>query len=109
MITNIKNKAFFAKYPHKIEDLCSPHLIESKKIFVVEKIIELTNMEYENFITDLCVERHFIEKNASLCYIDDNDVWHCLLVKEIYRDYGVLVQSDKCIFPKYAAYYEKKT
>ncbi len=106
MVKSIKDTAFFVKQPRIIEDLNFPLSFESKKKFVIEKTIELSDIEYENFITDLRVERYFIEENAHLCYIDEKDVYHCILIKE-FNNSGILVQSDKSSFSKYVALYKK--
>lgn len=96
--------AFFVEYPFRIEDLMRPHLPEWRKPYVVEHEISLGKIDYENFITDLCVDRWFIEKYAHLCSIDENGVWHCLLVRHKGKSEGVLVMSEGRVFPKWAAY-----
>ena len=97
--------AHFISYPYRIEDLRKPHLAAQEEPFVIEKTVELKKIDYENFIADLCVDRWFIEENAKLCFVDDEDVWHCILIRQIGKTDGVLVQSDGCVFAKYAAYY----
>lgn len=96
--------AFFVKLSFRLEDLQRPHLASHRKPYVVEKTVELEEIDYENFITDLCVERWFIEENASLCRIDEDDVWHCILARQQGRTDGVLVMSEGRDFPKWAAY-----
>lgn len=96
--------AFFVEYPFRIEDLIRPHLSEWLKSYIVEKEIGLGKIDYENFITDLCVDRWFIEKYTHLCSIDENGVWHCLLVSQKGKSGGVLVMSEGRVFPKWAAY-----
>jgi hypothetical protein len=44
-----------------------------------------------------------------LCYIDENEIWHCLFVKQKGSNKGILVQPDGCNFTKYAAYYNEDT
>ena len=96
--------AFFVEYPFRIEDLIRPHLSEWVKPYIVETEIRLGKIDYENFITDLCVDRWFIEKYTHLCSIDENGVWHCLLVSQKGKSEGVLVMSEGRVFPKWAAY-----
>lgn len=96
--------AFFIEYPHRIEDLMRPHLPEQRKPFVVERKVSLGKIDYENFITDLCVDRWFIEKYSRLCHIDEAGVWHCVLVKQNGASDGILVMSDGAVYPKWAAY-----
>ena len=96
--------AFFVSMPFQIEDLKRPHLISQQKPYIIEKTIELEEIDYENFITDLCVDRWFIEDNAKLCRIDENGAWHCLFIYEQGKLDGILVMSDGQVFPKWAAY-----
>lgn len=96
--------AFFVEYPYRIEDLMRPHLSEWRKPYKVELVIDLRKIDYENFITDLCVDRWFIEKHTHLCRIDDNGLWHCILVKQKGKNGGVLVMSAGKVFPRWAAY-----
>ena len=96
--------AHFISYPHHIDDLQKVSIANQQKPFVIEKTIELRKYEYENFITDLCIDRCFIEENSSLCKIDNKGIWHCLYIKQVGKNDGVLVMSDGAVFPKYAAY-----
>lgn len=96
--------AFFVEYPFRIEDLIKPHLLEHQKPYIVEKEIRLSKIDYENLITDLCVDRWFIEKYSYLCKIDENGVWHCILARQRGKTDGILIMSDGRVFPKWAAY-----
>jgi hypothetical protein len=97
--------AFFVNLPFTIKDLKSLHLCNKRKPFIVMKIIELSNIAYINFITDLTAERWYIENNKALCFIDKDSLWHCLLVRKCRGHNGVLVMSEGKDYPKYAAYY----
>ena len=102
-------QAVFLLFPQRIEDLCRPHCMKYLKPFCIEKTIQLNQMDYENFITDFCVERWFIEQYAHLCYVDEvTGIWHCLLIQQERKKNGILVQSDGCSFPKHAGYFEWK-
>jgi hypothetical protein len=103
MMTNLPS-ALFIKHPIRIGDLIKPHTLHERKPFVVEKVISLSKIEYENFVTDLCVDRWFIEKYTNICRIDSDSVWHCILVKQKGGKDGVLVMSEGEVFPKWAAY-----
>ena len=103
--TDFYNTNIFIRYPHRIEELKKLHLPEQRQPFVIEKTINLKKIDYENFITDLCVDRWFIQENAKLCCVDKSDVWHCILIRRIGKTDGVLVQSDGCDFAKHAAYF----
>jgi hypothetical protein len=96
--------AHFISYPHSINDLQKPFIAQLEKPFVIEKIITLKKYDYENFITDLCADRGFIEENNILCRVDNEGIWHCLYIKQIGKNEGILVMSDGAVFPKYAAY-----
>jgi hypothetical protein len=96
--------AFFVEYPYKIEDLMRPHFSEWRKPYIVKKEIKLGKMDYENFTTDLCVDRWFIEKYTHLCQIDEEGVWRCILVRQKGKPDGILVMSEGRVFPKWAAY-----
>ncbi len=98
-------KAFFVENPYQISDLKRLHLLERRKAFIVEKCILLNITDYENFITDLTVDRWFIEEYKRLCFIDAESIWHCILVKQKEKSDGVLVMSDGRTFPKWAAYW----
>ena len=96
--------AYFVLRPFRLEDLLRPHPIERRKPYRVEKTIRLAKIDFTNFVTDLCVDRWFIEENAGLCGIDSYGVWHCILVRQRGKADGVLVMSDGCDYPKWAAH-----
>lgn len=99
----MKGHAFFVVRPRVIQDLRKPHFIEEERSFTVMKEIILPWIDYENFITDLLVDRQFLEDHASLCSIDVADV-NCLFIKPRKRDEGILVVPDGA-FVYMAAYY----
>lgn len=99
--------AYFVKLPFRLEDLRRPHLISDEKSYVVVKTITLNVIDYENFVTDLTVERWFIEENRALCRVDANGLWNCLLVRRRGSLDGVLVMSDDSDYPLWAAYLEQ--
>ena len=71
--------AFFIKRPRRIEDLRRVHPTEQERKYETAKVITLAKTDYENFVTDLLVDRRFLEDNASLCSGDGN-VIRCLKV-----------------------------
>ncbi|CFX96979.1 MULTISPECIES: DUF6329 domain-containing protein [Clostridia] len=107
-MNDFHSTAFFVKHPFRIEDLKVPHRYEMRKRFAVVKTVELSKIDYDNFIADLYVDRTFIEENKGLCRIDEDGVWLCLLVKRRGQSDGVLVMPDGRDYPKYAAYYPGK-
>ena len=44
--------AFFVEYPFLIEDLIKPHSPHQQKPYIVEKVIRLGKIDYENFIME---------------------------------------------------------
>ncbi len=107
-MNDFHSTAFFVKDPSRIEGLKVPHRYEMRKRFAVVKTVELSKIDYDNFIADLYVDRTFIEENKGLCRIDEDGVWLCLLVKRRGQSDGVLVMPDGRDYPKYAAYYPGK-
>lgn len=99
--------AYFVKLPFRLEDLKRLHLLSDEQPFVVEKTIALAAIDYENFVTDMTVERWFIEENRNLCRVDANGIWHCLFIRQRGRPDGVLVMSDGRDYPLWAAYIEQ--
>jgi len=102
--------AYFVSYPYSLDDLKKPHIVSRRKPYIIEKEITLGKIDYENFITDLCVDREYIEVNSSLMKIDETGTWHCILVRQKNKHDGILVMSDGNVFPKWAAYlYHKES
>ncbi len=100
--------AYFVKQPFRIQDLIRLHVYRCRQPFMVEKVVELSKIDFENFITDFTVDRWYIEKNKRLCRIDSKGVWHCILVRRRGWQGGVLVMPDGADYPKYAAYCPEK-
>ena len=76
--------------------------------FVVEKVIELENCEFESYLDDILQDKDFIEENAGLMYVDDEEKWHAILVTSKEADFGILVQSEGHSYARYSAYVLKK-
>lgn len=100
----MKGTAYFVKYPSRKEDLLRPHLLEDRRAYEIVKTINLRAIDYKNFITDLRIEREYLEDNASLCSEDSAGVCHCILVKQQEGSDGVLVVPDACGYVIWAAY-----
>ena len=82
----------FIRYPRTIGDLMQPHLFEQEREYRIVKTIELGEMDYENFITDMLADRQFIEDNATLCSL--GEVWQCLLIRQRGCSDGILVMPE---------------
>jgi hypothetical protein len=112
MDNKIMGSAHFMRNARRIDDLTEfrrdcIHKRASPRLFVVEKVIELSKIDYENFTSDLLADRQFIDENLSLMFTDGN-VWHCLLaVQKGGFGMGVLIESKKMNYPMYTALYRK--
>lgn len=106
--------AYFMRDARRLDDLkryrkdCIKKRSDGKA-YVVEKIIKLESLDYENFCEDLLVSRGFIEENLYMMFVDNKKVWHCLLITEAGKtDTGILIESKKMEFPMYTALYQKQ-
>jgi len=99
-----EQSAFFVEHPKTIESLRRPHFSEQRRRFVVEKKVYLTKIRYENFISDMCIRRQFLERHSCRCGIDENGICHCILVMQKGRTDGILVMSGESGIPECAAY-----
>ena len=97
-------RAYFVKHPSRVEDLWRPHLLTDRVACVIEKIVALPRIDYENFITDMTVEREFLEKYAYLCRPRRDGPIRGILVRRRGRSDGVLVLPDPEGFVLWAAY-----
>lgn len=61
--------------------------------YEIVKTINLAGIDYENYITDMVIDRQFLEDNASLC--GKEEVIRCLLVKHRKTGEGILVVPDE--------------
>ena len=69
--------AYFVSRPRVFADLFRPHLIEEERPYRIVKTVTLPAIDYENFITDLLVDRPFIEAFLPLCTAPGD----CLLIR----------------------------
>ena len=81
--------AYFVDKPRTIDDLMQPHRIEAERPFQIVKIIQLSGIDYTNFITDMLADRSYIEENYSLCS-SSGSVLQCLLIKQKGKKGGIL-------------------
>ena len=102
---NYYGYAYFVERPRRIEDLMVPHPIEKEHPFRIVTEIQLSAIDYENFITDMLADRQFIEDHGRRC--KKGEVWDCLLVRRRGQPNGVLVMPDSGCFVGCAAYYFK--
>lgn len=82
--------AYFVDKPRTINDLMQPHRVEAERPFEIVKTIQLNGIDYTNFITDMLVDRSYLEENCHLCGKTDT-VIRCLLIKQRGKKGGILV------------------
>jgi len=95
----------------ELEDYRTECISRGKKPqrYVIEKVIALSKLEFENFSFDLLMPRQFIADNIPLMTVDANNFWHCLLVvQKGNEDIGILVECRKKQAPTYTALYKKQ-
>ena len=98
--------AYFVERPRRIEDLMVPHLIEKERPYRIVTEIQLSAIDYENFIADMLADRQFIEDHGRRC--KKSEVWDCLLVRRRGQSDGILVMPEDGNFVGCAAYYFEK-
>lgn len=101
-------KASFKRKAAGIDELKDRKCDEKNtNYFVVDKVIELTRLKYEEFAKNLLTDFDFIEDNTEFMYIDTERVLHTILIKEEGKFDGILVESEGYNYARYAAYYEE--
>lgn len=74
-------------------------------MYRIEKIIELTDEEYNIFSNDLLEDAKIIIENKELMF-EKFGTWHCILIKPESRNEGILAQASGYDYPRYSAYLE---
>jgi hypothetical protein len=75
-----------------------------KQEFIIEKIIDLTPLKYKEFCKELLFDKDFIAENIDYMQIDQEGIWHCLLVRTDSENMeGILVQSEGYSYARYAS------
>ena len=99
---DIHGFAYFVERPRRLEDLLRPHLIEWERPYRIVTAVQLPEIGFENFVTDMLADRKFIEDYGKRCKV--GDVWACLLVQQRGHTDGVLVLPEQGCFVSWAAY-----
>jgi hypothetical protein len=73
----------------------------------IEKVVTLQINEFRKFEDRLLDNYDFITENKELMYIDEDGVWHAILITAKEVDYGIVVQSEGYDYARYAAYISK--
>ena len=97
-----KTFAPFVKHPRTIGDLLHP--VAEERRFKIAEVVVLQAIDYENFITDMLVDRPFLNSNLFGCI--DGDTWYCVFVTQSGSKDGVLVlpEGDHVDYAAYLAY-----
>ena len=95
---------YFSRWPRTIKDLKKLHAPEEELPFTIVKTIVLSAIDYENFRTDLTVDRGFMEENAALCR-KGAPCPDCLLIKRAKCADGILVVPEQGRFVGMATYF----
>lgn len=94
--------AYFIRRPRRFEDLFIPYSVDQETPYRIDRIVELNEMNYGNFITDFLVERAFLEAESlpvhGVCAA-------CVLVRQSGSKDGVLIQPECGGRVAWAAYY----
>ena len=99
------DKALFTRKAVDIDELKRRTGQEHEKNhFVIEKVVELSEKEFDEFADDLLEDKDFIRDNIESMYVDPNDIWHCILVKAKGRNDGVSIQSSGYSYVRYGSY-----
>ena len=103
MIKRLWGEAAFIYRPRTLNELKESANMEHRKKYQIVKVIELSSIDYTNFITDMLADRLFIEENEELCSYEHP--WKCLLVKDKSSQGGILVMPFNKAFVGWAAIY----
>ena len=95
----MQEKAYFVFRPRTAADLSIENSAGKWKKYRIVKTVCLSQIDFENFETDLLADRQFIEDNAALCTEPED----CLLVTSHRRQPEYLVFPWHCCFVHYAA------
>ena len=96
--------AYFVRQPRRLKDLFVLHTVDRERRYEIVKTITMPVIDYENFISDMTVDRSYLEKNASLCTTDG--IWKCLLIRRENHGDGILVIPLDKLWVGWAAYYQ---
>lgn len=107
IVTIAQKKASFTRLPRWSAEIKWLDLAENLRPFTIERTIILQRDHFINFLTDMTVERQFLKRNHHHCRIDDEEVWHCLLVTSQGYKEGILVMADEKGFPVCVALFWK--
>ena len=103
--SRVAGSAFFLFSPRNADEFNQPFPLDHIQPYRIIGHIKLSGMDYENFVTDMVVEREYLEPFEELCHT--GAVYECVLVcRQGNNRTGILVIPDSGGFIKCAARYE---
>lgn len=78
-----------------------------KKYCEIEKVIKLSEDEFRKLSDNLLENNSEIAFSKNKMYIDDNDMYHCLLFVDDYSGDGILVYNEGYNYARYSAFVPK--
>lgn len=85
----------------------TPSEIYPQDEFIIEKVVKLSQLEFAQLLEEPLKDRDYIRENKNLMYEDKDGFWHCIFVIADGYDYGILIESEGCDYPRYTAYLPK--
>ncbi|HHU80882.1 MAG: hypothetical protein ACOX5E_05805 [Bacilli bacterium] len=76
-------------------------LIPQQEI-IIEKELMLDKDLFFKFIRKPLDDYDFIKENIDIMYVDNDEVWHVVLVRSQDSNFGVLVQSEGYSYARFA-------
>ena len=71
---------------------------------IVEKVVELKENQFKIFRENMLSDYKFIDQNKEHMYVDENGVYHCLLVLGENQNYGILIESEGSAYARYSSF-----
>lgn len=103
-----KSRAVYAEFHRKPVDgqeLTYPIFPGEKWKVQTEKVVELSQEDFNMFVDELDGHYEFLSENSGFMYFDDGEhCAHSLLVTTPKRREGILVQSEGFPYVRYGAY-----
>lgn len=95
----MRERAYFVFRPRTISDLSIENPTGKWREYRIVKTVMLSQMDFENFATDMLADRQFIEDSVPLC----SQPGDCLLVTNRRRQPEVLIFPWRGCFVRLAA------
>lgn len=97
--------AIFLRKAFDIDELRKPYEKGFARGFKVEKVVELTEEQFQKFSSALSDYYRFLYDHRTDMYYDVGDMsYHCLLVTTPKYGEGILIEAEGYAYARYAAY-----